>query len=79
MLPLWMLIPKWWKPLIASAEPSAIPSRITGNAYMRSKKRVIDEVAPAAEVRRRASARITAKKTQIADEPIPTKSELRPP
>ena len=32
MLPLWIVIPKWWKPLIASAAPSAMPSRMTGNA-----------------------------------------------
>ena len=39
------LMPKWWKPLIASAEPSAIESRITGNAQTRSKKRVITQSA----------------------------------
>ena len=36
-----MLIPKWWKPLIESALPSAIASRNTGNAQIRSKKRVM--------------------------------------
>ena len=40
-LPEWMLMPKWWKPLIDSAEPSAIASRITGKAQIRSKKRVM--------------------------------------
>ena len=37
--PLMLIGPKWWKPLIDSAEPSAIASRITGNAQIRSKKR----------------------------------------
>ena len=32
-----------WTPLIARAEPSAIASRITGNAQIRSKKRVITQ------------------------------------
>ena len=40
-LPLSMFTPKWWKPLMASAEPSAIPSSTAGNAKKRSKKRVI--------------------------------------
>ena len=38
-LPPEMLRPKWWKPLIESAVPSAIPSRTTGKAQIRSKKR----------------------------------------
>ena len=29
----------WWKPLIESAVPSAIPSRMTGKAQIRSKNR----------------------------------------
>ena len=49
-LPLSMLIGPQWRPLIASAAPSAIASRITGNAQMRSKKRVITPVGPAAVV-----------------------------
>ena len=61
-----------------SAEPSAIPSRITGNAYMRSKKRVIVK-SPQPPKYAATSARITAKKTQIAEEMIPMKSDVRPP
>ena len=33
----------WWKPLTDSAVPSAIASRITGNAQIRSKKREITQ------------------------------------
>ena len=41
------LIPKWWNPSTASAVPSAIPSRITGNAQIRSKEReMIQSEAP---------------------------------
>ncbi len=42
-LPDSMLIGPWWKPLIASAAPRAIPSRITGSAAIRSKTRVINQ------------------------------------
>ena len=41
------LIPKWWKPLTDSAVPSAMPSRMTGKAQIRSKKREMTQsVAP---------------------------------
>ena len=36
-----MLMPKWWKPLIDSALPSAIASSSTGKAQIRSKERVM--------------------------------------
>ena len=42
-LPDSMSIGPWWKPLIASAAPSAIPSRITGSAAIRSNARVITQ------------------------------------
>ena len=42
-----MLIGPWWKPLMLSAVPSAIPSRMTGKAQIRSKNReMIQSVAP---------------------------------
>ncbi len=44
--PLGMSIGPWWKPLIESAVPSAIPSRITGNAQIRSKKREMTQSRP---------------------------------
>jgi len=44
-LPLSMLIPKWWNPLIESAVPSAIARSKTGKAQMRSKKREISQSA----------------------------------
>ena len=43
-LPLSMLIgPKWWKPLIASADAERDREQDTGNAQNRSKKRVITQ------------------------------------
>jgi hypothetical protein len=70
-LPASMLIPKWWKPLIESAVPSAIASSSTGKAQIRSKKREMIQ-----SVRRRSSRRaarsIEAKKVQMIAEPIPT-------
>ena len=50
-----MLIPKWWKPLIASAEPSAIAEQHHRERIDEVEEARDHEVDPAAEVARRAA------------------------